>query len=94
MRRLGHWIAGEERPAASGASFDDRAPATGKVIARVARGGPAEVAEAVRAGREALAGEWGGLGARARADIACLARRSSSAKSVGTRGFRRCTPAV
>ena len=69
MLEPGHWIGGEERPAASGERFEDRAPATGKLIARVARGGAEDVARAVAAAREALAGPWGKTGPAERAEL-------------------------
>lgn len=69
MRETGHWISGEERPAVGGASFESRAPATGKVIARVARGGAKDVEAAVDAASAALVGEWGRTGPSARADL-------------------------
>jgi aldehyde dehydrogenase (NAD+) len=46
-------IAGEERPAASGATFEKLAPATGKVLSTVARSDAADVDAAVAAAAEA-----------------------------------------
>jgi acyl-CoA reductase-like NAD-dependent aldehyde dehydrogenase len=46
-------IAGEERPAASGETFEKRAPATGEVISHVSRSGAADVETAVAAARDA-----------------------------------------
>ena len=37
VKTVGNVIAGEERPAASGATFEKLAPATGEVISLVAR---------------------------------------------------------
>src|SRR4029077_9382530 len=43
MRTFDHFIDGELTPSRSGKTFDDVDPTTGKVIARVAEGGAAEV---------------------------------------------------
>ncbi|WP_454875342.1 2-hydroxymuconic semialdehyde dehydrogenase [Paraburkholderia xenovorans] len=53
----------------TGRWFDKRAPYDGKVIARVAEAGKAEVDAAVRAAREALVGPWGKLAAADRVDM-------------------------
>jgi alpha-ketoglutaric semialdehyde dehydrogenase len=47
--RVPNVIAGEERPAASGATFDKLAPATGEVLSTVARSDAADVGEAIAA---------------------------------------------
>ena len=69
MSTLAHWIGGRPQPAADGRSFEDLDPATGSVITRVARGGPADVAAAVEAAGRALAGPWGRSGAAERAEV-------------------------
>ncbi|MEE8385059.1 MAG: aldehyde dehydrogenase family protein, partial [Dehalococcoidia bacterium] len=67
--RLAHWIAGAAADAADGRSFDDVNPATGEVIAQVARGGADDVDAAVRAACGAMDGPWGRSSAGERADI-------------------------
>lgn len=53
------FIGGRRTPARSGRTFDTVDPSTEEIIARVARGGPEDVADAVRAAREAFeAGGW------------------------------------
>jgi aldehyde dehydrogenase (NAD+) len=47
LRLVGNLIAGEERSAASGATFEKHAPATGEAMALVARSGAADVETAV-----------------------------------------------
>jgi aldehyde dehydrogenase (NAD+) len=54
------------RPAASGRTMDVVNPATEETIAQVASAGPADLEEAVRAARAALAGPWGQMSARER----------------------------
>lgn len=61
-----HWIAGER--VGSTTSFEDVSPIDERVIAEVARGGPAEVDAAVRAAREAFA-VWGRTEPKRRAEI-------------------------
>jgi phenylacetaldehyde dehydrogenase len=61
-------IAGAERPAASGASFDVQNPATGEHLTSVADAGAADVDIAVAAAREAL-GPWSALAPARRADL-------------------------
>ena len=51
-------IGSEWMPAASGREFDSVNPATGQVIARIARGEAADVDAAVSAARKAFEGEW------------------------------------
>ena len=48
-RTLGNVIAGEERPAAGGETFEKLSPATGEVISRVARSRAEDVDVAVSA---------------------------------------------
>jgi len=69
MQQVGHFIGGDERASADGRTFDDLAPATSEVIARVARGGAADVDAAVEGAHAALAGAGGATGASARADL-------------------------
>jgi aminomuconate-semialdehyde/2-hydroxymuconate-6-semialdehyde dehydrogenase len=56
-----HFINGQFQPSASGAQFDKFSPVDGRLIARVAEGGKAEVDAAVAAARAALHGPWGKL---------------------------------
>ncbi|HYD99067.1 MAG TPA: aldehyde dehydrogenase family protein [Alphaproteobacteria bacterium] len=63
---FGHFIAGAFVPAASGESFETREPATGAPLARIARGGAADVEAAVAAARRAQ-GPWAKLGGHGRA---------------------------
>lgn len=60
MRRVPMLIAGEERPAASGALFETFDPATGQPIAEVSSAGEQDVDDAVRAARAAFdaGGDW------------------------------------
>ena len=53
----------------SAKSFDKRSPVNGKVIARVAEAGAAEVDQAVKAARAALRGPWGKLTLADRVDL-------------------------
>lgn len=69
MTTLAHWIDGQPRTGASGAVFDDVAPATGEVLAQVARGDAADVDAAVAAAKAALAGPWGATTRLERADV-------------------------
>jgi acyl-CoA reductase-like NAD-dependent aldehyde dehydrogenase len=63
----GHFIDGTERHGADGRTFDVRNPANGTLIARVAEGGPDDVALAVEAGAAAFAdGRWSRLPVRER----------------------------
>jgi aminomuconate-semialdehyde/2-hydroxymuconate-6-semialdehyde dehydrogenase len=66
---LDHFIGGRTAPAISGGRFEDRDPATGALLAEVARGGAADVDAAVAAARAALAGEWGRTPPEARAAV-------------------------
>jgi len=56
-------------PCAGIAWFDKRNPATGRMFARVAEAGPAEVDRAVAAARASLAGSWGRSSTGERADL-------------------------
>jgi len=67
--RLNHWIAGATVDAADGRTFDDVNPATGEVIAQVARGGAEDIRAAVQAARSAMDGPWGRSSAEERAAI-------------------------
>ena len=66
----GHVIDGHERPSADARSFDVRNPANGKLVARVAEGGAAEVGSAIDAASRAFAdGRWSRLPVRERQRI-------------------------
>jgi aminomuconate-semialdehyde/2-hydroxymuconate-6-semialdehyde dehydrogenase len=69
MNTVAHWIGGEPRTSASQAVFDDVAPATGLVVARVSRGDAADVEAAVDAAQAALDGDWGAMTRLQRADV-------------------------
>jgi aminomuconate-semialdehyde/2-hydroxymuconate-6-semialdehyde dehydrogenase len=69
MQFVTHWIDGEPRPARSGATFDNIGPATGHVVAHIARGDASDMADAVSAAQAALAGPWGSTTHIERADI-------------------------
>lgn len=63
-------IGGEERPAADGATFETRDPATEDVLAEVPQAGPEDVDAAVRAAKRAhLDGRWRRLDPGKRASI-------------------------
>jgi aminomuconate-semialdehyde/2-hydroxymuconate-6-semialdehyde dehydrogenase len=62
----GHWIGGQR--VASPATFTDYSPIDGRVLARVARGGPAEAAAAVAAAQAAF-GPWSRTSPAGRAAI-------------------------
>src|SRR5436305_568159 len=57
VREVQHFIGGEWTNAEGGATFDDRDPFTGDVVARVAAGGRADAARAVEAAAAAFP-EW------------------------------------
>jgi alpha-ketoglutaric semialdehyde dehydrogenase len=59
VETVGNVIAGEERPAASGATFEKLSPATGEVLSLVARSGAADTDAAISAAAEAQP-EWAG----------------------------------
>src|SRR5438046_2072735 len=63
-----HWIGGRRVPSVDGATFDDVSPIDEVIVARVARGGPAEADAAVASAREAFA-VWGAMPAPDRAAI-------------------------
>lgn len=70
IRHCDHFIDGEYAPSESGAQFDDINPATGELIARVARGGVGEVDLAVRAARRAFdEGPWRRMSINERCEI-------------------------
>ena len=63
-------IGADEAPAASGQTFEITNPATGMVIAEVARGGPEDADRAVRAAKTAFeAGTWSGMSATDRGRV-------------------------
>jgi (Z)-2-((N-methylformamido)methylene)-5-hydroxybutyrolactone dehydrogenase len=67
LPRYGHYIAGAVTPPASGEYFPTENPFTGRPWAEVARGGEADVANAVAAARRAFtSGEWPSLTATER----------------------------
>jgi len=63
------WIGGKAVPAASGRTYPVVNPADGKVLAKVAEGGTADVDAAVSAAVAAGAGPWSRLSARGRGKI-------------------------
>ncbi|MBU6429406.1 MAG: aldehyde dehydrogenase family protein, partial [Cyanobacteria bacterium REEB65] len=69
MRQYLHHIDGQFLPSASGDTFDDLDPATGKVVAHVAQGDREDVDRAVLAAHRALAGPWGRLPQADRLDL-------------------------
>lgn len=64
-----NFIDGEFRAAASGKTFENRAPVDGRLIAMVSEAGAPEVDAAVRAARAALQGPWGKLDTATRASL-------------------------
>lgn len=69
------------RPPASGRSLDVVAPAEGKVFARIAAGGAADVDAAVAAARRAAEGTWGQLDAIARGRLLVRAGAAIAAQA-------------
>ena len=69
MKDFKLFINGEYCDAASGATYESFNPATGEVIATVARGGAADVTRACAAAQAAFDGEWGATDAFARGKI-------------------------
>ena len=67
MKQILNQIGGA--PCAGIAWFDKRNPANGRMFARVAEAGPAEVDRAVAAARASLAGSWGRSSTGERADL-------------------------
>ena len=61
MRLVENFIAGQYQASASGRRFEKRSPLDNRVIASVTEAGRPEVVFAVKAARDALRGEWGGL---------------------------------
>jgi hypothetical protein len=90
-----HWIADVEVVPKDSTTFEKRNPATGAVIAQVARGGAAEVAHAVVVGRRRGGSVGPHAGAEARAPFSA-ARRSccASARKSSARSSRRDRQAV
>ncbi|MBK6865530.1 MAG: aldehyde dehydrogenase family protein [Ideonella sp.] len=62
-------IGGTWRSAANGATFGLENPSDGSELARIARGGPADIDAAVLAARAALSGPWGALTAAERGRV-------------------------
>ena len=69
LKDIQNFIAGDYVAAQSGRVFDKRSPVDGRLIARVAEAGQAEVDAAVRAARAALDGPWGKLQPAERGDM-------------------------
>ena len=69
MQEIRNFINGEFVAAADGRGFEKRSPVDGRVIARIAEGGRAEIDAAVTAARAALKGEWGKLTTDQRVDL-------------------------
>jgi len=69
-RTYGLWVDGDEAPAASGETFDVHNPATGELLASVAKAGTEDVDRAVAAAQAALGGKaWTRMGATARSRV-------------------------
>ena len=68
-RTVQHYIDGSFADAVSGAWLDDIAPATGEVLARVARGDAHDVSRAVSAASAAGRGRWAHTSVAERADL-------------------------
>ncbi len=66
---LSNHIGGEAVPPDGDEWFDDRAPATGQVIARIPRSGASDVDHAVLAAKGAFEGSWGSSSTAERADL-------------------------
>ncbi len=69
LPELPMYVGGGWAEAADGAFFDSYEPATGRVWARVAEAGPADVERAVASARTAFEGEWGAVRAPDRARL-------------------------
>ncbi|HEY0832370.1 MAG TPA: 2-hydroxymuconic semialdehyde dehydrogenase [Azospirillum sp.] len=69
MLTIKNFIAGEFTAGVSGTTFPKHSPLDNTVIASIAEAGEAEVDAAVRAARQALDGEWGGLTTQQRVDL-------------------------
>jgi aminomuconate-semialdehyde/2-hydroxymuconate-6-semialdehyde dehydrogenase len=67
--RILHFIAGEFREPVDGDWLDDIGPATGEVIAKIARGQRGDVGQAVIAASEAALGPWSRTSVAERADL-------------------------
>src|SRR5215213_3926409 len=75
LETVSNVVAGEQRPAASGATFEKLAPATGEVLSRVARSDRRDVEAAVAAAKAAQPA-WA---ARTVADRGVVLRRIAQA---------------
>ena len=87
-------IAGEERPAYDGRSFEVENPATGAAEYAVARGGAADVDDAVQAGRRAADANWSAMHPRDRGRVlrraaVLLAHRADEIAQIETRSVGR-----
>ncbi|MGE0281931.1 MAG: aldehyde dehydrogenase family protein [Rhizobiaceae bacterium] len=69
MKTYGNFIANKWLDAVGGGHIGVRDPSTGEEFAKLARGGKDDIDLSVRAAREALAGEWGGLSATERGRV-------------------------
>ena len=69
MEALHNHIGGQDCPAISGRTLDNRSPATDQVTHRIPASGAEDVDAAVRAARSALDGAWGRSTAAERADL-------------------------
>ncbi len=69
MREFRLFINGEYCDAASGETYDSVNPATGEVVARIAKAGPEDVARACEAAQAAFDGEWGAMTSKDRSAI-------------------------
>lgn len=69
MQQISHWIGNESVGASSGQWLDDLNPATGEVLAQIARGGAADVDLAVASAESALAAGWSRTRPVERADL-------------------------
>jgi len=70
VRHVHHWIDGQSVASASGAEYENPNPATGELLAHVARGADEDVARAVASARAALASEeWGKMDAHRRGEL-------------------------
>src|SRR5690606_19393850 len=73
--RFGHFIGGDWSEPSDGSWFESVNPATGKPLAEIAQGSPADIDRAVAAARAAQAA-WAGIGGHARArHLYALARQ-------------------
>ena len=84
MKTVLNLVGGERLPAMSGEVLDDHNPATQALLAQIPRSSATDVALAVSAARNAMAGSWGASTTEARAQLleAIAAARKSSTASV------------